>query len=174
MVENPIKQTNLNTSACGDERNIFDSDGRYIKTACAVFSETTYSEACIDFGMSLYTVDSERAEAQVLTFSTIMFGSDGGSMLWINGKKDRDGKWYAYNQGNKTLVNFTNQNNIVPSQKYFSPEKFLINSTLEENCLTVNAQKSFKIRPFVCNWMMYAICEYVKSNSSSLLQPSKT
>jgi hypothetical protein len=164
-VESRMVQKDLNTSVCGNEMDFFDSEGRYIKTACAVFTESSYSEACTPFGMEKIVIDSKRVKRDVLRFATDMFGSGRGSTLWVNGKKGLDGRWHT--DSSVELSNFK-----FKSQNTSEEVKNLLFSTIDENCLVVNAQSFFKVRTWVCSSSLYSICEYVKTLAPQQLQPN--
>lgn len=169
-----MKPTELNTSVCGNEKNIFDSEGRYIKTACAVFSPTRHSEACINHGMNLITIGSTKIRKEILKFASNMFGGFGGSTLWVNGRKSFDGKWFKHKGDKKFLIQnlkAITRNLANSTGNSISDKKFLFNSTLDENCLSINAMKNFMVRPWICNDFLFGICEYIKADVPQRLQP---
>lgn len=73
---------------CGNQKDIFDVDGKYLKTACAVFTEKAHNKACVSENMSLLVIDSEIIKSQIIDFATSMFGDGKSSRLWIAGKSD--------------------------------------------------------------------------------------
>jgi hypothetical protein len=155
---------------CGNEMDLFDSEGHYIKTACAVFTDSSYSEACTPFGMEKIVIDSKRVKREVLKFATNMFGSGRGSTLWVNGKRWSNGKWHTDRTSDKPSVELSNFK--FKFQNSSEETKNLLFSTIDENCLVVNAQSFFKVRPWVCSSSVYSICEYVKTLAPHQLKPN--
>lgn len=142
---------------CRSQKNIFDSKGKYLKTACAVFSEKTYSESCIDEGMSLLTIDSQKVETQILQFATSLFGNSGRSTLWINGRE-------------QTVPETTTEN-----IKSFYIDAIAIanadnNIFSEGSCYIVSSVSSpFKVDTWPCNTKMFSICEFKKPGAGNVL-----
>jgi hypothetical protein len=142
-----VYQTPLDTSVCGRQTDVFDLNGNYVKTACAVFSAKSYNEACINDGMNLFIVDSTGTERELLSFATSIFGSGGGSTLYINGKKDSDGRFYTYNPLRKPLIDSI-------------ASRFSANG---DGCLILSANGAFKVDSWSCKSKMYHVCEYKKT-----------
>jgi hypothetical protein len=142
-------QKALDTSACGQQTDVFDSNGNYVKTACAVFAAKRYSEACVNEGMDLFVVDSTESEQELLSFATSIYGIGKGSTLYINGQKDKDGKWYTYNPMKKPLID-----SVAGRFKWYS-----------ENCLITKAFGAFEIDAWSCERTMNHFCEYKKAET---------
>lgn len=100
--EDVVKKSD--TSICSNEKDFFDSDGNYIKTACQASYSKSRDEACVDRGMNLFAIDSLEVEKELLSFATSIFGSGRSSTLWIDGKREPDGNWYVYSPVRSPLV----------------------------------------------------------------------
>lgn len=195
MIEEPIDtsvDSSVDSSVCGSERELFDSDGNYVRTICQASYSRSHDTACVDKGMRLFVIDSSEAQKELLSFATSVFGSGGGSTLWVNGKKENDGQWYIYNpdkeplmSGIKGITDSIDENIISKVVKKRSVEEYGENEdddftaedynygayynfynrqpTISETCLALTASGPFKVSTWSCDSKMYSFCEYRKS-----------
>lgn len=159
---NPAKRSEV----CGNQRDIFDANGKYVKTACAVFHEKLYDKACVDDGMRLFIIESAETEQGVLNFATDMFGHDEGTTLWVNGKRDCDGSWHTYGPEKKPLVNgikgITDEDNEKSEVKKPKQKRDRVCRVLDD-CLALFGHGVIHAIKWSCQSKMYSICEFKKS-----------
>jgi hypothetical protein len=92
------------STACDNQKDFFDSNGNYLKTCCQISEEKIQRDACTSHGMNLFTVESVEMRENLLNFATEIFGDGHGSLLWVNGKKESDNKWYTYSPNKAEMV----------------------------------------------------------------------
>jgi hypothetical protein len=146
----PLKENSLD-DRCGTQKDFFDSKGNYLKTACIIFKAQSHQNACKSANMNLFVIDSNDIKFEVLKFATSIFGSGGGSTLWINGKRENGGGWYTETSEKKPM----NNNFLKPFEDQ------------EAKCLILSAFWEFRVDTRSCKMQMYPICEYEKSRISS-------
>jgi hypothetical protein len=149
-VSSPIKENSLD-DRCGAQKDFFDSKGNYLKTACIIFKAQSHKNACKSANMNLLVIDSNDIKFEVLKFATNIFGSGGGSTLWINGKRENGGGWYTETSEKKPMNN--------DFLKTFEDQ--------EAKCLILSAFWEFRVDTTSCKLQMYPICEYEKSRMPS-------
>lgn len=82
------------------------SNGTYIKTACFMryecHSHIVAFETCVKLGMKFYAIDSKEV---LMGTAKILHAHHGqGAVIWVDGRKDRNGKWFNYNSGKKIPI----------------------------------------------------------------------
>lgn len=129
------------TSICSNEKDFYDNDGNYLKTACQASYSRSQGEACVDRGMKLFSIDSLATEREILSFAASIFGTGQSSSLWIDGKKESDGNWYTYNPERQRMVsgiNCVTDENCSEEDSDEDPVFYEVGSTAKPKRISVN------------------------------------
>jgi hypothetical protein len=164
-VASPVKNTPAG-SQCGAQKDLFDSNGNYLKTACILYSGQTQDSACSEVNMNLFVIDSNESKQGVLRFATSIFGSGGGSTLWINGKRENDGDWYKKDSSEYPM--WSELAKVLDDDEESQDEsnmETMVAVMPEEKCLILSAFGPFKVDTSSCGKSMYPICEYTKTEN---------
>lgn len=77
--------------------------GTYIKSVCFLgnpgYSQAGAYKSCEGYGMKLFVIDSTDAQKELFKYSSILFGNGNWVIIWVDGVKEADGKWYYYSYG---------------------------------------------------------------------------
>lgn len=150
-------------SVCSNEQDFYDSNGNYVKTACQASYESSRENACVDRGMHLFKIESLESHKKLLHLATSLFGRNGGSMLWIDGKKEEDGNWYTSNPKRLLIAGIADgTRNLSASNSEDSNDSLPTFYENGENCLILSAFLSFQVTKWSCSSKMFSFCEYVK------------
>jgi hypothetical protein len=152
-------------SVRGAKKDLFDSDGNYVKTACILYWPQTQNSACNEVNMDLFVIDSNESKQDVLKFATSIFGTGRGSTLWINGKRENDGDWYK--KGSSEYPMWSELTKILDDDDEESQDESNLETLMavmpEEKCLILSAFSQFKVETSSCGKKMYPVCEYTKT-----------
>jgi hypothetical protein len=162
-VASPVKRSP--GSECGAQKDLFDSNGNYLKTACILYSGQTQNSACSNVNMNLFVIDSDESKQGVLQFATSLFGSGGGSTLWINGKRENDGDWYKKDSSEYPMWSELAKVLGAKESQDESNMETMVAVMPEEKCLILSAFNQFKVDTSSCGKSMYPICEYTKTEN---------
>lgn len=155
-----------NPSECENHRDIFDVEGNYLKTACQYSHPKSYDEACINLGMNLFIINTRKVESQILSFATSIFGTGGGSTLWVNGKESIEGDWFTFDGKNNSP--------LMSGIKRIRDSKWNNHYSFHQDCLILRAWGNFEVAYTPCNLRMYSFCEYKKTGSIKRLEQTST
>jgi hypothetical protein len=136
---------------CSEVKELKDKTGSYLKTVCMVATGTPYLTAeaqCLKNNMTLFKIENAAEQTAILAYSESYFASYGGPALWVNGKKDANGKWTS----------------TPPTEALFSGMKWFEGSPKQPgNCLMVVAKgpnQPFYVQPQNCDVGHWYYCEY--------------
>lgn len=99
--------------------------------------------------MKLFVIDSADVQTALFDFLTQKYAKKAESLIWIDGVREKDGKWYYIGDGKKTPA--------------FSGLLWIKGSNKDKNCLMAsNRQGNFKVEAALCKYVKDLVCEYKK------------
>jgi hypothetical protein len=134
---------------CLEAKALKDKSGSYIKTLCMISSFSTYDDAvntCSANNMTLFTIESEAQQTELLEYSETYFAAYVDPSLWINGKKDTNGIFKS----------------VSPGKSLFTGLKWYGGSPIGTgDCLMVKKTiQPFYVQPENCEAVRWFYCEY--------------
>lgn len=80
---------------CDNQKDFFDSNGNYLKSACLVGSGLNYEAASAYFksgGMAVYSITTADEYSEVQKWMTSLYGVGSGAGVWVDGMYT-NGQW---------------------------------------------------------------------------------
>lgn len=148
------------TNHCKHTKNVFDSNGKFLKSLCDVHVDINYKEAekyCMDRGMDLLMVENEEVYKGMSEFLVEFYGDvaepwNHVAGLWINGERNGSAnflEWYVTKNGTKIPL---------PHGLPTADEK-----SYPGNCLTLKKREKYEGRNYDCKKTYWFICEYAST-----------
>lgn len=164
LIEKKIKGTNkvrpYTTGHCVHTKNIFDRNGKYLKSLCDVHEDINYKKAekfCTDHGMDLLVVENEEVYKGMSEFLVEFYGDvpepwNHVAGLWVNGERsesDNNCEWFVSKNGTK----YSRPSGLPAAEEKNYPG----------NCFALKKRKEYEGRNYDCKKTYWFICEYAST-----------
>lgn len=164
---NSMAVDNVDTSDCYKVLEVKDHNGKLLKSVCNIQESQNYEgavEFCEQRGMDLLVIDNDYDYKEVARFVAEIYASlspywaNTAYALWINGKKNEDGKW---------MVKVNNEEKEIPT-------KLKVIESGVGNCLVLKRDYD-EIEATVSNgWIRnHFMCQFTPLSKDEEVQPVK-